>query len=1510
MSERTLTVRLRAIVDGYERAMSSAAQSTDDFAARAEKVTGIGKRAEDTGKRMTTGLTLPIAAVGTAALFTAGNFEASMREVQALTGATAGEMAMLESQATRMGAETQFAASDAADALGQLVKGGFNVRQAYDALPGVMQLAAAATIDIASAADIATNVLSGYGLEVRDLANVNDLLAQTANASDTDVRELGEAFKYVGPVARGAGLELNETTAVLGLFAENGIRGSMAGTALRGAITGLIAPTGPAAAILERLGINATDASGQLLPMADILDQLADSGATTADIMAVFGDRAGPAMVALLSSGSDSLRQFTKMLDESGGVAQNLADAKMGGLNGSIEQLLGSLETLAIAVGDSGALSFITALASGGADLANAMSGVPGPVLGGAVAIAAIAAASGPAIWAFGKMATLYRPVVAGAQDVILKLMLMGEQFQLARAAGMSSASALGAAFGPQAAVIAGLMLLGGLLVYARREAENYRRSHLDASDSAKQLADAAGIATTEIGALNDETDRGVVSTDDWRKTVEDTILSLRALGDEDLQQARLLEIGYQLVLTGASPDDAVKEVSRLALAAGIDVPVDLSVTNVSDFENQVAAAVSRAKLAADKIAELGPGSDVTMTRDIETELDGIARAAADAWQTDNIAGFVQILGAAGVEVGHNADAMNYLVDQALVYSDVAGLSTSKAEDLAGALAELTTGASGATSEQKDLVDSIVETARGMEGGLTPANVAAAAAMQTAGYKATEFGSKARSATGDTEGMAGAVAGAEGDLDGAGQSAEEFANQLTRMASESRLASMDIEAGAAAAEAFAKSIDNSTGTDNLMRSGLAAGSALRSLEEGLYGSADGADELSDSSDDAETAVDRLSDAAARLDEGLTAVGIRMGTLGAAADGFRRSMADSSGLDDQLSTAIDLSGAWREYSKIVRRLPADLDVAGIATGKYRGRQLEAIEAVLALGEASTEYLATLLETGAGEERVRDEAARLRDEYARQLAQVGMNEEQIARYLEVLGLTPAQVETAITVSGEDAARFQIESYLQLLEGRIPESVASSVVTAIENDDLAGAAQQLAEWAKTNPVRVEVQPDAGKGGGSGDELWDLPRDFDYATAALGRYNDEQQAALDGVLALGDSAKAFLADLVGQGKDAEAKAFGATLRDQFASLVEPLGLSTEQLQKYYELMGIAPDQIETAIVLSGDAEAMFRIQMYNDLLGSEIPPEIQTEVLAAMDEGRLGDAANLLTTWRTDMQDGFADNPLIAQILGNSEPGRGSVEDFRTWVSENPPDEIPIRVNTEPARTGVQTFRDYVSTHPPVDTPVGADTGPATGDTNVWKDGITGAPTTDVPVGANTNPARTEVGLLYGDIQRLAPILTIGIRYAADAGAGAGYQAGIGAGRIAGGADGDPSTPYPRAKGGHVWPGSDFLVGEEGPELVRFNSNARVVPADRTASLIGAGAAVGAASGPLMAAAGLADARIVDRLDQMGGHLQRLKQGVNINVDRLESPNPSRAAEDLLNRGYAVAWAAGLVD
>jgi TP901 family phage tail tape measure protein len=766
VAERTLTVRLRAVADEYNRVLDQAGRKAEHLAKQGDSITSWGKKAEGVGKKLTTHLTMPIVAVGAAALATASSYEASMREVQALTGGTASEMELLSGQAKKMGADTQFSATQAADAMSQLIKGGFGVTETYDALPGVMQLAAAATIEIADAADIATNVLSGFGLEVNELARVNDYLAQTANASDTDVRELGEAFKYVGPVAKGAGMSLQETTATLGLFAENGIRGSMAGTALRGAITALLNPTDKVANKLDELGVNAVTANGQLRPMNEIVDQLAKSGATTADIMQIFGQRAGPAMVALLAQGGGALRNFTGMLEDSRGVAQNLADSKMGGLSGAIEQLKGSLETLAITVGESGLLGFATGLAEGVVGIVNALTKVPKPAMQAGMAIAGIAAASGPAIWAFGKIATLYAPVVAGMGRVVGSFQALRVQMALARMDGIGAARALALSFGPQAAIVAGIAAIAGAMYLAHRNAKEFARSHMDAGDAALQLAESAGIATRELSGMSDETERGINSADDWRKANEDAIRTLRAIGDAVGQEAFLLEIGYQLTLRGASPEDAVEQVRRLAEAAGVEIPVDLNLENVDDFENQVAGAVERANRVFERGSKIA-----NISNEMIADLDAIARAAADAWQTDNVAGFVEILAAAESQLGDNSIAYSYLADQALELIDVEGLSLLATNNLTSGIDELTSSVSGASAEQQELLNRIVEVASAMDGGLTPANLRVAAAAERARLEMEGAGGAASGAGDAAAGAAPGVGEMGEELDGAGDAA-------------------------------------------------------------------------------------------------------------------------------------------------------------------------------------------------------------------------------------------------------------------------------------------------------------------------------------------------------------------------------------------------------------------------------------------------------------------------------------------------------------------------------------------------------------------------------------------------------------------------------------------------------------------------------------------------------------------------------------------------------------------
>lgn len=284
---------------------------------------------------------------------TFGGFEKQMNRVAALTGEVVGPtFERMEAQARRLGETTVFSAREAADAMAFLSMAGFEAEEVMAALPKTLELAASAGIDLGTSADIVTNILTGLQIPIEDLGRANDVLVQAFTSSNISLTQLGEAFKFVGPVATSAGLQFEEVTAAIGLLGNAGIQGSMAGTTLRAAIAKLLDPSKEATETLERLGVVVTDAAGNMLPLNQIIQQLGDSGAKTADLFRIFGLRAGPGMAALVSQGADKLREMTAELEKSGGRAKQVADVQMRGLTGALVRLRSATEGMFIDLGE------------------------------------------------------------------------------------------------------------------------------------------------------------------------------------------------------------------------------------------------------------------------------------------------------------------------------------------------------------------------------------------------------------------------------------------------------------------------------------------------------------------------------------------------------------------------------------------------------------------------------------------------------------------------------------------------------------------------------------------------------------------------------------------------------------------------------------------------------------------------------------------------------------------------------------------------------------------------------------------------------------------------------------------------------------------------------------------------------------------------------------------------------------------------------------------------------
>ena len=306
-----------------------------------------------------TGTATAMGGIATAAVKVGSDFEAQMSRVQAISGATGDEFEALREQAVELGADTAFSATEAAQGMENLAAAGFTTSEIMDAMPGMLNLAAAAGEDLASSADIAASTLRGFGLEASDAAHVADVLAENANRTNSSVSETGEAMKYVAPLARAAGISLEETAAAIGIMANAGIQGSQAGTTLRGALSRLSKPTDVMAQAMDELGVSFYDSEGKMLSLTDQVKMMrtAMEGMTDEQknnyLVTLYGQEALSGMLALINEGEGSLADLTEAYENCDGAAETAAKTMQDNLKGAIEELSGSAETLGIVFYDS-----------------------------------------------------------------------------------------------------------------------------------------------------------------------------------------------------------------------------------------------------------------------------------------------------------------------------------------------------------------------------------------------------------------------------------------------------------------------------------------------------------------------------------------------------------------------------------------------------------------------------------------------------------------------------------------------------------------------------------------------------------------------------------------------------------------------------------------------------------------------------------------------------------------------------------------------------------------------------------------------------------------------------------------------------------------------------------------------------------------------------------------------------------------------------------------------------
>lgn len=288
----------------------------------------------------------------------AAGFEDQMAKVGAVSRATGPELAALEAKARELGATTQFTASQVGEAEQYLAMAGFKAQQNIAALPGVLNLAAATATDLGRAADISSDILGAFGMKAEEMTRVADVLAMTCATANTDMEKLGDTMKYVAPIARTAGLSIEETAAMAGLLGNVGIKGSQAGTSLKAMLNKLAAPASEGAKALAKLGIATKDSAGNLRSPVKILGEMAGklekmgTAEQMAAMKAVVGEEAVAGFAELIKQGGiGELKKYIKVLEESGGATQKMADQMNNTLAGDMRGLGSAFESVQITIG-------------------------------------------------------------------------------------------------------------------------------------------------------------------------------------------------------------------------------------------------------------------------------------------------------------------------------------------------------------------------------------------------------------------------------------------------------------------------------------------------------------------------------------------------------------------------------------------------------------------------------------------------------------------------------------------------------------------------------------------------------------------------------------------------------------------------------------------------------------------------------------------------------------------------------------------------------------------------------------------------------------------------------------------------------------------------------------------------------------------------------------------------------------------------------------------------------
>lgn len=554
---RTIAVYLTANVASYRAQMAAAGAATRQFG---DQVSGVATSTDRNVQKSFQAVSRAAVVMGAALLAgfavaarAAMNFDKEMSGVQAVSGATAAQMRQLRDAAIDMGARTSFSATQAARGQAELAKAGLSTAEILrGGLKGALDLAAAGQIEVASSATYVATTLGIFGLRGVEASRVADVLAASAAKSETDITGLGESLRQGGLVASQMGLSLEETVGTLSAFAKAGLIGSDAGTSLKTALQRLAAPTGEQRDLMQALGIQVFDASGNFVGLAGVAGQLqkALGGLTpeqrNAALATLFGADAVRAANVLYNQGEAGIRRYTAMVTDQG-AASRMAAAQLDNLAGDLEALRGSIETVLIRSGSSanGTLRFMAQAAT---DVVNAVGDLPAPLQAAGVGFAGV---GGSALVVLGSIGALLPHIRKGADDLA----------RLGTAGRLASSGLVG--LGKLGIVAVVVTSIAAAFAAANNKVEEMARGkpQIDALGGALLALAKDGQGIRDVFAKG-RLDHGYV-----RLLIEDLGRIPKTAGEELRKQLDDIDRALAGLVAGGAPEHAATAVQRLAAA-------------------------------------------------------------------------------------------------------------------------------------------------------------------------------------------------------------------------------------------------------------------------------------------------------------------------------------------------------------------------------------------------------------------------------------------------------------------------------------------------------------------------------------------------------------------------------------------------------------------------------------------------------------------------------------------------------------------------------------------------------------------------------------------------------------------------------------------------------------------------------------------------------------------------------------------------------------------------------